>query len=44
MNGISLLCPEWLARCLFGMVFIGNGLVFWKRVLPNYRKSFEDRI
>lgn len=44
MNGISLLCPEWLARCLFGMVLIGNGLVFWKRVLLNYRKSFEDRI
>ena len=40
MNGISLLCPEWAARCLFGALLLVNGLVFWKRVLPVYRQSF----
>ena len=40
MNGIALLCPEWLARCLFGALLLVNGLVFWKRVLPVYQKSF----
>lgn len=40
MNGISLLCPEWAARALFGVLFLGNGLVFWKRILPNYQRSF----
>ena len=41
MNGIALLCPEWAARCLFGALLLGNGLVFWKRVLPVYKKSFS---
>lgn len=41
MNGISLLCPEWAARCLFGLLLLVNGLVFWKQVLPVYRKSFS---
>ena len=41
MNGIALLCPEWLARCLFGVLLAVNGLVFWKRVLPVYRQSFS---
>lgn len=40
MNGIALLCPEWVARCLFGALLLLNGLVFWKWVLPTYRKSF----
>ena len=40
MNGIALLFPEWAARRLFGVLLIGNGLVFWKRVLPIYRSSF----
>ena len=34
MNGIALLCPEWAARSLFGVLLLANGLVFWKRVLP----------
>ncbi len=42
MNGIDLLCPEWAARCLFGVLLIANVLVFWKRVLPVYKKSFAD--
>lgn len=41
MNGIVLLCPEWVARCLFGVLFLVNGLVFWKRVLPVYRQAFS---
>ena len=41
MNGIALLCPEWAARCLFGALFLTNGLVFWKRILPIYKKSFS---
>lgn len=40
MNGIALLCPEWAARSLFGVLLLANGLVFWKRVLPIYRQSF----
>jgi hypothetical protein len=42
MNGIDLLCPEWAARCLFGVLLIANALVFWKRVLPVYKKSFAE--
>ena len=43
MNGIALLCPGWAARCLFGVLFLVNGLTFWKRVLPVYRQSFSQR-
>ena len=43
MNGIALLCPEWAVRCLFGVLFFVNGLVFWKRVLPVYRQSFSHQ-
>ncbi len=41
MNGISLLLPEFIARIGFGVLFIVNGLVFWKNVLPKYTKSFQ---
>ena len=41
MNGIARLCPEWAARCLFGILLLVNGLVFWKRVLPVYKRSFS---
>ena len=41
MNGISLLCPELPARCLFGALLLANGLVFWKHVLPAYKRSFS---
>ena len=43
MNGIALICPEWVARCFFGMMFFVNGLVFWKRVLPIYQQSFSGQ-
>ena len=42
MNGIALLLPEWTARVGFGALLIVNGLVFWKRVLPVYSKSFSN--
>ena len=43
MNGIALLSPEWIARCLFGVLLLVNRLVFWKRILPVYRRSFSQR-
>ncbi len=42
MNGISLLCPEWIARSFFAVLFILNGRIFWKRVLPVYKESFSN--
>ena len=42
MNGIALLLPEWVARCFFGTLFLVNGLVFWKRLLPVYQQSFSE--
>jgi len=43
MNGIALLCPEWAARVIFGVLLLVNGLVFWKRVLPIYQQSFSGQ-
>ena len=43
MNGIALLLPECIARCLFGVLLPVTGLVFWKLVLPVYRKSFSGQ-
>ena len=42
MNGIALLVPEWAARIGFGMLLIVNGLIFGKRILPIYSRSFSD--
>lgn len=42
MNGIALLVPQWAARAGFGVLLAGNGLVFWKWVLPAYTRSFSD--
>ncbi|MDO4384631.1 MAG: hypothetical protein Q4E18_01390 [Clostridia bacterium] len=41
MNGVALLVPEWAARVGFGALLLANGLVFWKRILPVYSKSFS---
>ena len=43
MNGIALLCPEWTARCLFGVLLLVNGLGFWKRELPAYQQFFSQQ-
>ena len=40
MNGIALLCPEWVVGCIFGVLFLANALLFWCRVLPLYQRSF----
>ena len=42
MNGIALLMPERAARAAFGALLTVNGLVFWKLVLPVYKKSFSN--
>ena len=42
MNGISLLCPEWIARSVFAGLLIVNAWIFWKQVLPVYRESFSN--
>lgn len=42
MNGIALLAPEWAARCLFGVLLVVNGIVFWKRLLPAYKEAFAE--
>ena len=41
MNCIRLLFPEWMARAGFGAILLANGIVFWKKVLPVYKKSFD---
>ena len=43
MNGIALLLPGWVARVIFGVLLLINGLIFWKRVLPVYRKAFVEQ-
>ena len=42
MNGIRLLCPEWIARIFFGVLFVVNIAVFIKRILPTYKQSFSE--
>ncbi len=44
MNGISLLIPEIAARIIFGALLITNGFVFWKVILPKYKKAFEGKM
>jgi len=41
MNGIALLLPEMTARLIFGVLLAVNSILFFKIVLPAYRKSFE---
>lgn len=42
MNGISLLCPEPIVRIISGALLLVNGTVFWKFLLPAYKKSFAE--
>lgn len=42
MNGISLLMPEMVARIGYGILLVGNIVVFFKVVLPKYKASFEN--
>lgn len=41
MNGISLLIPEQIARVIFLVLLVLNGLAFWKVILPKYKHSFR---
>lgn len=41
MNGIALLMPESAARVLFGGLLLAHGVLFWRVVLPKYKKAFE---
>ncbi|MGN0293751.1 MAG: hypothetical protein ACI4D3_07095 [Lachnospiraceae bacterium] len=42
MNGIALLLPEVAARILFGVLLLVHGLVFWKVILPKYKRAFSE--
>lgn len=42
MNGIALLLPETVARIIFAIILIINGIIFVKYILPLYKKSFSD--
>ena len=42
MNGISLLMPEMVARIGYGILLVGNIVVFFKVVLLKYKASFEN--
>lgn len=42
MNGIRLLISEVIARILYGLILIGNTVVFVKIVLPGYKIAFAE--
>lgn len=42
MNGISLIVPEVVARIGYGVLLVGNIIVFFKLVLPKYKLGFQE--
>lgn len=42
MNGIALLMPELPARIAYGVLLLAHGALFWRVVLPKYKKAFEN--
>lgn len=42
MNGIVLF-PEWAARIFFGVMLVIHCLLFWRIVLPMYKRAFMAR-
>ena len=42
MNGISLIIPELAARISFALLLVLNAVLFWKLLLPVYKKAFES--
>ena len=40
MNGIALLVPQTAAQIAYGVLLALNILVFWKVVLPKYKRAF----
>ena len=43
MNGISLICPELIARSIYGGILVINIIIFIKVVLPKYKRAFESK-
>ena len=43
MNGIALLFPEWAVRIFFGVMLVIHCLLFWRIVLPTYKRAFMTR-
>lgn len=41
MNGIAILIPELLVRIIYAGIFAINIFIFFKGVLPKYRKAFK---
>ena len=42
MNGISLLIPKILARIIYGCILMVNIAIYFKTVLPKYKKAFKE--
>lgn len=42
MNGIALLFPELLARVIFVIIGLMNGVIIYKYILPRYSNSFKN--
>lgn len=42
MNGIVLLCQEWIVRTLFAGIGLIHALVIFRYLLPQYKKSFAE--
>ena len=43
MNGIANLIPEVAARSIYGAILLINLVLFWKILLPKYKRMFEKR-
>ena len=43
MNGIALLFPELAVRIYFGVMLVIHCLLFWRIVLPMYKRAFMTR-
>ena len=41
MNGIALLVPEYVARIGYVVLLVVNGTVFFRVILPEYKKGFS---
>lgn len=42
MNGIRFLIPELPARLIAGCLFLVNGYLFWKKIIPQYQKALKN--
>ena len=42
LNGIALLIPKSMAQAMALVILLLNGWAFWKIVLPQYQKSFQN--